>query len=199
MRDKYGTGQDAYCYPGSDTLRNRLGITDPDWLEQAEREISALEAQSVEFREPPYDLPYLQMLHRQLFGELYDWAGKIRTIDISKQQTRFCTASRIVPEAEKIFFGLSRQHYWVGLTRTELVAEAARTYADLNMIHPFREGNGRAQRILFEHMIVNCGYAIGWDSITREEWLAANIAGVYCDYGPMTALFERCIGEPLAE
>ena len=46
MRDKYGTGQDPYCYPDSDTLRNRLGILDPELLEQAEREISALEASS---------------------------------------------------------------------------------------------------------------------------------------------------------
>lgn len=199
MRDKYGTGQDPYCYPDSDVLRNRLGILDPELLEQAEREISALEAQLIEFHEPPYDLAYWQSLHRQLFGELYDWAGQIRVIDISKQQTRFCTVARIEPEAGKIFAAFARQNYWQGLSRHDLVRAAAEAYAELNMIHPFREGNGRAQRVLFEHLIVNCGYAISWDAIGRDEWLNANIAGVYCNYLPMIALFERCIGTELEE
>ncbi|WP_201800028.1 hypothetical protein [Andreprevotia sp. IGB-42] len=77
MNDKYGVGQDVYCYPDSDVLQNRLGIRDAVTLEQAEREISALASQGIDFSSPPYDLSYFQSLHRQLFADLYDWAGDI--------------------------------------------------------------------------------------------------------------------------
>lgn len=63
------------------------------------------------------------------------------------------------------------------------------------MAHPFREGNGRAQRILFEHIIINCGYEFDLENVTQNEWIAANIAGVDCNYTPMTAIFDRCIGQ----
>jgi cell filamentation protein len=66
------------------------------------------------------------------------------------------------------------------------------------MLHPFREGNGRAQRILFEHIIINCGYEFDLETIEQKEWIEANIAGVGCDYTPMAKLFSRCIGSKLA-
>ncbi|MNO03025.1 putative adenosine monophosphate-protein transferase fic [compost metagenome] len=67
------------------------------------------------------------------------------------------------------------------------------------MLHPFREGNGRAQRILFEHLILNAGYTVSWWAVNEREWVEANIAAVVCDYQPMTAVFEQCIGQPIVE
>ncbi|WP_445158460.1 hypothetical protein [Halomonas sp. E14] len=61
------------------------------------------------------------------------------------------------------------------------------------------DGNGRAQRILFEHLIINCGYEISWAGLDRDEWIRANIAAYYCDYDLMVAVFRQCIGAPLAE
>ncbi|WP_186368572.1 Fic family protein, partial [Yersinia bercovieri] len=63
----------------------------------------------------------------------------------------------------------------------------------LNVIHPFREGNGRAQRLLFEHIIINCGFQISFAGINPDEWIQANIDGYHCRYQRMTALFARCI------
>lgn len=65
------------------------------------------------------------------------------------------------------------------------------------MIHPFREGNGRAQRILFDHIIVNAGYEISWWAVQEGEWIQANIDAVVCDCRAMTEIFERCIGQPI--
>lgn len=65
------------------------------------------------------------------------------------------------------------------------------------MIHPFREGNGRAQRLLFEHLIINAGYQISWEPITEAEWLKANIDAVTCDYSALAQVFEKCIGDYL--
>lgn len=71
--DKYGVGQDAYCYPGTTVLRNRLNILDDDELFQAERDFSELAASQIEFQLPPYDLAYLQGVHRTLFMDVYAW------------------------------------------------------------------------------------------------------------------------------
>ncbi|MDO3383297.1 putative adenosine monophosphate-protein transferase Fic [Gilvimarinus algae] len=197
MVDKYGTGEDPACYPGTSTLRNLLNIKDPSKLEEAERDISFHSAQEVEFSPPPYDLDYLCYLHKRLFQDIYAWAGDIRTIDISKGHTRFCTASRLRPEASKLFTTLAEQHFFEGMSRAHLVFSIAELYGEVNMLHPFREGNGRAQRLLFEHLIVNAGYEVSWAPARRQTWLEANVAAVQCDYRPLTAIFDRCIGTAL--
>ena len=101
--DKYGEmGDSLYCYPGTNILKNKLNIHDEQILEQAELELSGLASNLIEYAEPPYDLQYLKSIHAQLFGDLYDWAGKLRQIDISKGDTRFCNFSRIEIETNKV-------------------------------------------------------------------------------------------------
>ena len=79
--DKYGEmGDSLYCYPGTNILKNKLNIHDEQILEQAELELSGLASNLIEYAEPPYDLQYLKSIHAQLFGDLYDWAGKLRQI-----------------------------------------------------------------------------------------------------------------------
>lgn len=160
--------------------------------------MSEIAASELEFDLPPYDLAYLQEIHRKLFRQTYDWAGELRSIDISKGDTRFCTASRIEPEADTLFSQVARADWLEGLARRELVHQVAEFYGDLNMVHPFRDGNGRAQRILFEHLIINAGYEISWWAVEPEEWTRANIAAVACDYQPLIDIFERCIGQQIA-
>ncbi|GGJ15351.1 hypothetical protein GCM10009085_06820 [Pseudomonas avellanae] len=94
--DRYDASHDCYCYPASSVLRNRLNIQDMDDLEAAEREITASTVTRVHYTAPPYSLENMKQLHRQLFSDLYEWAGEIRTVDISKGGTRFCTCARIV-------------------------------------------------------------------------------------------------------
>lgn len=95
-----------------------------------------------------------------MFGDLYEWAGQLRQIDISKSDTRFCTFSRIEIEANKLLNSLQQQHYFRDLEPQQLIYKLADLYCELNVIHPFREGNGRTQRIFFEHLIAYCGYGI---------------------------------------
>ncbi|MBA4290811.1 MAG: cell filamentation protein Fic [Pseudomonas sp.] len=194
MLDKYGVGQDPYCYPSSAVLRNRLGIRDDAALNQAEHDLSAIAASEIDFELPPYDLAYLKRVHKHLFKDLYDWAGQIRTVDISKGGTHFCNVNRIEPEAEKLFRALAHVGWLEGLDRAALVNAVAEYFGDLNVIHPFREGNGRAQRILFEHIIVNAGYEISWWAVDEREWIQANIDAVVCNYSALISVFDRCIG-----
>lgn len=197
MSDQYGVGQDPYCYPNSAVLRNKLGIRNDLSLSTAEQLFSTLAAESLEFSPPPYDLNYLKSIHLTLFADLYDWAGELRTVGISKQDTRFCQPAYMEKEAGKIFKIMAAANWFDGMQRTELIAAVAQAYSELNVVHPFRDGNGRAQRILFEHLIMNAGFEISWWGIESDEWILANIAAYNGHLEPMEQLFQRCIGQPI--
>jgi len=197
--DKYGTGNDPYCYPDSEVLCNILNIEDSVELEKAEGELTELAALQIDLKPPPYDLHYLKSIHQQLFEDLYEWAGELRAVDLAKGSTRFCNYTRIKSEADKQFKALSKADNYVNYERIKLVKAVAELYIEINMLHPFREGNGRAQRILFEHIVINCGFEFDLKDITQSEWIDANIAGVSCNYVPMAQLFEQCIGDKFIE
>lgn len=162
-------------------------------LEAAEREVTAVTIRKVRFKHPPYDLEYMKLLHKKLFSELYDWAGDIRSVDISKGGTRFCNCGRVMPEAKKLFVALKKENWLSNLKKEEFCKRLAEYYCEFNMIHPFREGNGRVQRLLFEHLAIAAGYDLDWGSIQRNEWIQANIDGVSVNYGPMNNIFKRII------
>lgn len=193
MADKYGTGSDPYCYPDTEVLINKLDIRDDDKLSEAEKVITDLSLDEIEFSSPPYDLEYFQNIHRQLFGDIYEWAGEIRTLDISKGDTRFCNCQFIEQESKKNFDKLAQANYFIHYDRNELIKAISDLYVEINVIHPFREGNGRAQRILFEHIITNTEFTLSLESIEQDEWIEANIAGYNGNYSPMETIFDRCI------
>lgn len=193
MGDKYGAGQDPYTYENSNVLINNFNIRDEAILDEAERELSTVAAMDIEFALPPYDLNYLCELHRKLFSDLFSWAGCIRTIDISKGNTRFCNVSYINKESARIFTQLKNDNYLEGLPLDTFIKKMAEYYCDINVLHPFREGNGRTQRVFFEHLAINCGYNLNFSGVTAEEWVHANIHGYHCNYKPMENLLHRCL------
>ena len=197
MSDKYGVGQDSYCYPGSTVLRNKLDIRDDSTLNDVEQMLSAVAAATLEFSPPPYNLASLQKIHRTLFFDLYDCAGELRTVGISKQDTRFCQPNYMEKEAGKIFKGMALANWFEGMSRSDLIVAVADAYSDLNVVHPFREGNGRTQRILFEHLVMNAGFEISWWGVENDEWLYANIAAYNCVLEPLQQVFNRCIGQQI--
>ena len=197
MSYKYGVGQDSYCYPGSTVLRNKLDIRDDSTLNDAEQQLSAVAAATIEFSPPPYSLASLQKIHRTLFSDLYEWAGELRTVGISKQDTRFCQPNYMEKEAGKIFKGMALANWFEGMSRSDLIVAVADAYSALNVVHPFGEGNGRTQRILFEHLVMNAGFEISWWGVENDEWLYANIAAYNCVLEPLQQVFNRCIGQQI--
>ena len=193
MVDKYGTGSDPYTYKGTEVLINKFEITDPKILEEAEREFTELAAEEITFKEPPYNYQYLCDLHKKLFGELYEWAGETRSIDISKGSSRFCYCSFIEREANKLFDRLNSENYLTDLNKEEFISKLAEYYCDINVLHPFRDGNGRAQRILFEHICINRGYNLNLAGISISEWVEANIQGYNGDYSAMKIIMNKCL------
>lgn len=194
MRDKYGVEHDSYCYPDSDVLVNLLNITDPLELAEAEAEFTAERYRTYESRQlspADFSFEHLQHLHHHLFQDLYEWAGKPREVDISKGTTRFCTCSRIQPEATKLFANipaltnLKSEH--------DLITRVADLYCEMNILHPFREGNGRVQRFFFEELLFTLGYELRWPPITKEAWIDANIAGYDLNLEPLKGIFYQAI------
>ncbi|MEO5793954.1 MAG: putative adenosine monophosphate-protein transferase Fic [Rhodoferax sp.] len=191
--DKYDASNDHYCYSGTNTLKNKLDIKDMDTLEKAEREITVITAEKIIFKYPPYDLSYMQMLHSLLFSDLYDWAGNIRNVDISKGGTRFCNCQRIEPESKKLFGSLEKENWLQNIGKEVFCKKLGEYYCEINMLHPFREGNGRVQRLLFEHLSLAAGYDLDWADVSADEWIQANIDGVNVKYASMEKIFNRII------
>ena len=98
---------DTYCYAGSDVLRNKAELTDANELDAFEGELSTL--RSLEILEKPiegqFDLAHLQKIHLVLFQDIYDWAGEIRTVDISRGNSRFANVRFIESSAHEISIG----------------------------------------------------------------------------------------------
>lgn len=191
--DKYDASNDHYCYPNTTALKNKLEITDEKRLEEAEREITEASIHYVKVSKPPYNLKILQNIHATLFSELYAWAGQIRNVNISKGNTLFCSALYITPEIEKLFKKLEDENYLQNLSYNVFVTKLAEYYAEFNVIHPFREGNGRVQRLFFEHLAAFNGYALDWKSISQDDWIKANIDGFQVQYQALADIFERVL------
>lgn len=181
--------QDPYCYPNSRVLRNKLNIDDFDELFEQERNLANLRAREL-FENPivgKFDFKHLRAIHGYLFQDIYDWAGKVRTVDIAKGNL-FCRCFAIDAEAERIFGELKQEKYLQGLTVAELGERLAYYFAEINALHPFREGNGRTQREFIRQLAFQNDYFLSFDGITDEEMIKASKASFNMDYEPMARI-----------
>jgi cell filamentation protein len=116
-----------------------------------------------------YDLEHLKLFHRRLFGDIYEWAGETRTVDISKAESRFAHWRFLDDQVSAILDELSRDDWLIGLKPAAFVARLAHFYGELNAAHPFREGNGRTQRAFLRQLGAAAGYAVDWSELTEAE------------------------------
>ena len=185
------------CYPGTTVLINKLGLRDQAALNQAERISVTLHAAELESRScsEPFTIEFYCALHRELFRDLYPWAGELRTIDLSKKGTRFYPAAELLQYGLAKFRYLAEENEFRGLRKNELAAKAADFYHELNMLHPFREGNGRTERLFFTLLVRRCGYRINFSECDMD---ALMIATIYAAQGVptyLTAFFREAIQE----
>lgn len=166
---------DPYVMPNG-VLRNKLGITDPQLLASAEADITrARLAQLAEHRLPgKYDLDHLRSFHARIFGDIYAWAGELRTVDIAKH-TPFCPAVNLVSYGGQVFGRLRSANGLRGLSSAEYVRQLAEFYGDLNALHPFREGNGRTLRAFLAQLSEEAGYRLSWAGMDAQRNQEASI------------------------
>ena len=180
---------DPYCYPNSRVLKNKFNIHDADELLEAERRLSKYRMEELLF-EPivgAFDFEHLKRIHAYLFQDVYDWAGEVRTVDIAKGNL-FCRCFAIEPEAERIFGELRAEKYLKDLSVYEFAKRLGYYLAEINALHPFREGNGRTQREFIRQLAYQNSYFLSYAGITPEEMIEASKASFKLDYKPMQDL-----------
>lgn len=182
------------CYEGTTCLVNKLGIRDEKRLSEVEAGITF--AKAVMLEETPIDddfgFEHFKKIHEFLLCDLYEWAGQVRTVDISKKRTKFLDAASIESIGTKCFAKV-KDGYFENLSFDEFVKRIAEFYNDVNYIHPFREGNGRTQRIYFTQLIRHYGYDINFADVDTDELMIATIQASSGVMDFLTRFFENSI------
>lgn len=180
-------------------LRNLLGAKSPQKLKELEAQIvfaNELELEAAAIARTN-DLAELLALHKQLFGNVYDWAGKIRTVDIKKNEDNaeyFLLVNKITDAANFVFGELKRENNLTGLSTEAFVDRLAYFYDQLNYIHPFREGNGRTQRVFWARVARDAGYDINWDDVVGgENDNASRLAAEAMDLSALQTMFAKIV------
>ena len=149
-------------------LENKLGIDDSAALAREEERISkkkALELFENYILEhlPAGKFATLQKIHAYLFSDIYDFAGKIRTVNLAKGNFRF---------APLMYLGAALEN--IDKMPQSDFDEIVEKYVEMNIAHPFREGNGRATRIWLDHILkTEIGRVVDWSKVDKEDYLLA--------------------------
>ena len=185
-----------YCYPHTHILKNKLDIHDKEQLFKAEQELSSARYFEISQRPIPGDfsLQHLCAIHRYIFQDIYEWAGQIRTVDISKG-TIFCLTQFIEIEFKKVQDWLIAHNYLKDVDDKEQMSKMlAYLIGEINMIHPFREGNGRAQRVYVEYVCMNNGhFDLDFAKTTRNDMVLASKESSILNYEPFEELLYKCL------
>ena len=136
------------AYPGTDVLRNLQGLRDRDQLTALEVMVTTLALAGLEATRLPgqYDLAHLQPFHRQVFADVYPWAGELRTVAINKPGAVFCLPQHLTSYANEVLGRLAHDRWLRDTAREVFLGGLSALWADFNSLHPFREGNGRGTR-----------------------------------------------------
>jgi fido (protein-threonine AMPylation protein) len=188
---------DPYAWPGSETLRNKLGIHDAANLKKAEYRVTIERmTQATTLRVAPGAQGYRQ-LHAHIFQDVYDWAGETRSVDISKPGAFFARAQFIARELDRRFEIFAGGGPLKGTDPKIFADRVAEHLVELNAIHPFREGNGRTMRAHLQHLARDAGQDLALHRIDPAKWIAASITGMQTtDHRPMRDVVLEAIKSP---
>lgn len=191
----------GYFIPGTTVLRNRVGAQTPEALRDAENDL--VEARVIELREAPgilgdrtYDLLCLRAIHRQLFQDVYVWAGEMRTVGIEKGSESFCPPGSISQPMAHVAAEVHRLNQLEDVPEVELARTVAYLYDYVNFAHPFREGNGRSTREFFDLLLSERGAGLDWQKTDLTELHSAcHAARAESDLAGLTAMFTRILDD----
>lgn len=165
------------CYDGTTCLINKYNITDEEILKDLETTVTF--SKITEYTLNPlfdtFDVEHYKAIHKYIFEDIYDWAGEYRTVDMTKKGTIFAKAEKIDSLMNNCFDRLNKMNCFQGLSFDEFINNIVDFYCVTNMIHPFREGNGRTQRLFLSQLISLNNYTIDFSDIDRDELMIATI------------------------
>jgi cell filamentation protein len=188
--------EDPYTDPVTGILLNKLELRTVGELESAEREIT--HAALILLRESPvrptYDLPHLCAIHQRIFGDLYEWAGQVRTVAIAKGNLS-CLPQYIKSSSADIFRALRGENFLRGLERRPFIDRLTYYLGEVNAVHPFREGNGRTQHAFFEQLSRDARFTVNWQHLDAARNVEASAAIMRGDAEPMRKLLDTLIAD----
>ena len=186
---------DTYCIAGTAVLKNKAEITDQDLLDQYEADYTTVRI--IELSQNPivgaFDLNHLCKIHEYVFGDVYEWAGKIRTVDISRGSSRFCNVLQIASYSQSIFNALKNENLLIRLNVPDVASRLAHYLSEINAIHPFRDGNGRVQRVFISQLAANAGHSLDYSTLNQAEIYPAMQASFLGNEKPLTDLILKII------
>ncbi|SER81513.1 cell filamentation protein [Actinokineospora terrae] len=171
---------DPYVDPTTGVLRNIHDITDAVVLAEAERDLAFLRDDELKRFPLPgaWDADHLRAFHRHLFGDVYAWAGEPRRVDLTRGGSPFAHWRHVEPALDDLFAKLRAERILGGLARPEFLERFTYFFAEVNVVHPFREGNGRTQRAFFRQLALFAGWRVDFGLVDRERYLAGCVAAM---------------------
>lgn len=183
-----------YCYPDSSVLINKLELYDAKALSEAERRITSLNL--LQIKDTPvhgeFDFNHLRNIHQAIFHDIFTWAGQLRTVNISKGN-QFCLSQHLESYAENIFAQLKIDNFLMGKTSDEMPERLTYYLSEINVLHPFREGNGRTQRVFIEYLAQSAGFHVDFSLVDSKEVIEASALSFGKEYTMMTDMFKRIL------
>lgn len=180
MSDLYEARNSIYCYKDSDVLKNKFNIRDNGKLQEMERKITMVKL--FELRQnnqiKSFDKEHLVSIHKFLFEDIYPFAGEFRRENIGKGNFSFADSQFIDSELERLLNQLKRENYLSGLNKTNMSKRLSYYMAELNVLHPFREGNGRVIREFIRQLAYKNGFVLDLQKTEPKEMLRASIKSV---------------------
>lgn len=188
--DYFSADQDPYLDPKTQILKNIPNLQTEEELEKFEEVI--FQVNSVEATEylktcSTLTLEEWKRVHQICFADIFEWAGELRTVRIAKGSTVFAYPENIEGEALKIFDEIN---LLLGSSKLTL-EKAAELFAEANVLHPFREGNGRTQRIIFNEILRRIGHSVDYGLTDQHTMIEAMIHGYNANYGSIIKLLKK--------
>ena len=194
MSDLYEARNSIYCYKDSDVLVNKFDIHDNKKLEEIERKIVL--AKLYELRQNHqignFDVAHFVGIHKFLFEDIYPFAGLFRNENIAKGNFSFAEWEYIEDELKKLLDQLKEENYLQNLDRDTFIKRLSYYMAELNVLHPFREGNGRTIREFIRQLAYKNGYVLNLKNINPKEMLHACIRSVV-DTTQLENIISECL------
>jgi cell filamentation protein len=174
---------DPYLYPGTNVLRNVPGLRNENQLAAFETAKTAGRIYEISLKPVAgaFDAAHLKAIHQYIFQDVFVWAGQYRTTMLGKAEEVghppiwFTPPHLLEQESERIFGALHESSLLRGLRQSEFSRRAALLLAEVNRLHPFREGNGRTQRLFLTELARTAGHTLYWDVVSRERMIRSSI------------------------
>jgi cell filamentation protein len=185
----YQAEADPYCYPGTTVLKNKADLRTQVELDEFETAMTFARAEEP-LPSGRFSVNHYKAIHHHLFQDVYAWAGKFRTVRLTKDTSTFCYPEHIDREMKRTFAWLKEQRFLKDCAADDFFAGSAHLLSELNAIHPFREGNGRTQLTFLTLLADYADHPIDLDELDPDVMLKTMIQSFRGDEAPLATFLK---------